>query len=402
MKLEEKRFEELTKPEVSRFIEKNINKSIPDLILKGSPFQHIDIKDIVNQIIGKKKAKKKLPRWYKNEKVVYPQKLNLEQTSSEITALHKSKLVSGQNLLDMTGGFGIDSYYFSKKVNTLIYTELNPELCKIVKHNIKVFKVDNFEITNEDSIDLLQKNSQVYNWIYIDPSRRNENTKVFQLKDSLPNIIDHLKVIEEKSEKLMLKTSPMYDLDMGYKELIGVKEVHIISVKNEVKELLWIIDWRKQNSKTIKIYNYQTKKKYSFISIDENKEQLARIELSKCSQYLYELDSGIMKSGLNDIIGMRYKLKKLEQHTNLYTSEKRILSIPGKIYKVKTIESINYKKIRKVIKGNQVNLISKNFQLNTDELQKKLKCTIGGKSDYLIFAKTIEGNRVIEATRLMS
>jgi len=115
MKLEEKRFEELTKPEVSRFIEKNINKSIPDLILKGSPFQHIDIKDIVNQIIGKKKAKKKLPRWYKNEKVVYPQKLNLEQTSSEITALHKSKLVSGQNLLDMTGGFGIDSYYFSKK-----------------------------------------------------------------------------------------------------------------------------------------------------------------------------------------------------------------------------------------------------------------------------------------------
>jgi 16S rRNA G966 N2-methylase RsmD len=402
MKSEEKRFEELTKPEVSRFIEENINKSIPDLILKGSPFQHIDIKDIVNQIIGKKKAKKKLPHWYKNEKVVYPPMLNLEQTSSEITALHKSKLVSGQNLLDMTGGFGIDSYYFSKKVNTLIYTELNPELCKIVKHNIKVFKVDNFEITNEDSIDLLQKNSQVYNWIYIDPSRRNENTKVFQLKDSLPNIIDHLKVIEEKSEKLMLKTSPMYDLDMGYKELIGVKEVHIISVKNEVKELLWIIDWRKQNSKIIKIFNYQTKKKYSYISIDKNKIELDGIELSVCCKYLYEFDSGIMKSGINDMIGIRYNLKKLEQHTNLYTSDKRILSIPGKIYKVKTIESINYKKIRKVIKGNQVNLISKNFQLNTDELQKKLKCTIGGKSDYLIFAKTIEGNRVIEATRLMS
>jgi 16S rRNA G966 N2-methylase RsmD len=402
MKSEEKRFEELTKPEVSRFIEKNINKPIPDLILKGSPFEHIDIRDIVNQIIGKKKAKKKLPRWYKNEKVVYPPMLNLEQTSSEITALHKSKLVSGQNLLDMTGGFGIDSYYFSKKVNTLIYTELNPELCKIVKHNIKVFKVDNFEITNEDSIDLLQKNSQVYNWIYIDPSRRNENTKVFQLKDSLPNIIDHLKVIEEKSEKLMLKTSPIYDLDMGYKELIGVKEVHIISVKNEVKELLWIIDWRKQNSKIIKIFNYQTKKKYSYISIDKNKIELDGIELSVCCKYLYEFDSGIMKSGINDMIGIRYNLKKLEQHTNLYTSDKRILSIPGKIYKVKTIESINYKKIRKVIKGNQVNLISKNFQLNTDELQKKLKCTIGGKSDYLIFAKTIEGNRVIEATRLMS
>lgn len=402
MKSEENRFEKLTRPEVNRFIEKNINKSIPDLILKGSPFEHIDIKDIVNQIVGKKKAKKKLPYWYKNEKVVYPPKLNLEQTSSEITALHKSKLVSCQNLLDMTGGFGIDSYYLSKKVNTLIYTELNSELCRIVKHNIKAFRVDNFEITNEDSIDLLQKNSQVYNWIYIDPSRRNENTKVFQLKDSLPNIIHHLKVIEKKSEKLMLKTSPMYDLDMGYKELKGVKEVHIISVKNEVKELLWIIDWRKQNSKTIKIYNYQTKKKYSYTSIDENKEQLAGIELSKCCQYLYELDSGIMKSGLNDIIGIRYDLKKLEQYTNLYTSEKRILSIPGKIYKVNTVESINYKKIKKAIKGRQVNLISKNFQLSTDELQKKLKCTIGGKSDYLIFAKTIEGNRVIEATRVIS
>lgn len=402
MKSEENRFEKLTRPEVNKFIEKNINKSIPDLILKGSPFKHIDIKDIINQIIGKEKAKKKLPHWYKNEKVIYPPKLNLEQTSSEITALHKSKLISCKTLLDMTGGFGIDSYYFSKKVISLLYTELNAELCRIVKHNIKAFEIDNFEIKNEDSIGFLEKTNQIFNWIYIDPSRRNEKTKVFQLKNSLPNIIEHLKIIERKSERFMLKTSPMYDIDMGYKELKGVKEIHIISVKNEVKELLWIVDWRKQNSKTIKIYNYQTKKRYSYTYIDENEEQLVRIKLSNCCQYLYELNSGIMKSGLNDLIGIRYDLKKLEQHTNLYTSDKKILSIPGKIYKVKSVESINYKKIKKAIKGHQINLISKNFQLNTDELQKKLKCTIGGKSDYLIFAKTIEGNRVIEAIRIVS
>jgi hypothetical protein len=222
------------------------------------------------------------------------------------------------------------------------------------------------------------------------------------LKDSLPNIVDHLDIIEQKSERLMIKTSPMYDLDIGYKELKGIKEVHIISVKNEVKELLWIIDWRKQNSRSIKIYNYKTRNKYSFTSIDEDNEKLNKIELSKCCQYLYELDSGIMKSRFNDRIGARYGLKKLEQHTNLYTSERKILSIPGKIYEVKTVESINYKKIIKAVKGQQINLISKNFHLNTDELQKKIKCTTGGKTNYYIFAKTIEGNRLIEATRIMS
>jgi hypothetical protein len=402
MKSEEDRFERLTRLEVNKFVEKNINKSIPELILKGSPFKHIDIKDVINQIIGKKKAKKKLPHWYKNEKVIYPPKLNLEQTSSEITALHKSKLVFCQNLFDMTGGFGIDSYYFSKKVNTLIYTELNSELCKIVKHNTETFGIGNCEIKNEDSIDMLHKNSQIYDWIYIDPSRRNEKTKVIQLRDSLPNIVDHLDIIEQKSERLMIKTSPMYDLDIGYKELKGIKEVHIISVKNEVKELLWIIDWRKQNSRSIKIYNYKTRNKYSFTSIDEDNEKLNKIELSKCCQYLYELDSGIMKSRFNDRIGARYGLKKLEQHTNLYTSERKILSIPGKIYEVKTVESINYKKIIKAVKGQQINLISKNFHLNTDELQKKIKCTTGGKTNYYIFAKTIEGNRLIEATRITS
>jgi 16S rRNA G966 N2-methylase RsmD len=396
----EDRFRRLAEPEVIKFINDNTNTSIPDLVLKGSPFEFIDINLLVNQIVGKKKARKKLPTWFKSDQIIYPPKLNLEQTSSEITASHKSKFIDGSTMIDLTGGFGVDDYYFSNKVEKLIYSELNTSLFEIAKHNFNVFGINNIKCYNQDSIMLLEKANEKFDWIYVDPSRRNKNQKVFLLKDSLPNLLEFQKLLRKKSHKMMIKTSPMYDIEMGYKELSGIQELHIVSVKNEVKELLWIIDWRSTNSRVIKLYNYNSDKEYSYIKSKGRYLNNSQVKISNCQEYLYEFNSSIMKSGIYDQLAVKYHLFKLECNTNLYTSKELIKSFPGKIYKVNCVNPINFKGLKKEYKNKPINVICKNLKLTTSAIQKKLGFKTGTDLDYLIFAKTTEGNRVIEAVRL--
>lgn len=395
-------YKKLSSPEVIQFIEENLNTPIPTLVLKGSPFDSIEINLLVNQIIGRNKAKKKLPTWYRNQKIIFPPKINLEQSSSEITARHKSKFIEGEKLIDLTGGFGIDDYYFSKKVSELTYSELNSDVFEIAKYNFNVLSVKNIVCHNQDSIKLLQDSNHKYNWIYLDPSRRNKNQKVFLLKDSLPNLLEHQKLLKEKSFNVMIKTSPMYDIEMGFKELSGIKELHIISVKNEVKELLWIIDWRSTNQKMIKMFNYESLKRFTFNQVIKEANNDNEVKINTCQDYMYEFNSSIMKSGLNDHFALKYNLFKLNENTHLYTSKLLLKSFPGKIYKIESTESINYKKLKKMYKGKFINVISKNFKLSALHLKNKIGFKTGTDTDYLIFAKTIEGNRVILATKLIT
>lgn len=400
MKSEEE-YNKLSSPEVIQFIEDHLTTPIPELVLKGSPFPSIPINLLVNQVVGKNKARKKLPTWHKNPKIIYPPKLNLEQTSSEITARHKSKFIEGDTLIDLTGGFGVDDYFFSKQVNSLTYCEYNSDLFEISKYNFNVLSVKNIKCLNQDSIELLKESTHKYDWIYVDPSRRNKNQKVFLIKDSLPNLLEHQKLLENKSQQMMIKTSPMYDIEAGYKELSGVKELHVVSIKNEVKELLWIIDWRTTSSRSIKLYNYDSQKKYSKnILQDDGLISSDKVGLSPCLKYIYEFNSSIMKSGLYDRLAIRYGLLKLEQNTNLFTCETLIKSFPGKIYKMNTIETINFKKLKREYKGRFINIISKNIKLTPSNLEKKIGFKTGTDTDYLIFVKTIEGNKVIKATKL--
>lgn len=396
----EDEFEKLSSQEVIQFIEDNLTTPIPELVLKGSPFESVEINLLVNQILGKTKARKKLPTWFKNDRIVYPLKVNLEQTSSEITSIHKSKFISGKKLIDLTGGFGVDDFYFSKRITELTYVELNQELFEIAKHNFKILASENIKCHNTDSIDYLKKIDFKYDWMYVDPSRRNKNRKVFLLRDSLPNLLEHQEFLKEKSYNLMIKTSPMYDIEMGYKELSGIKELHVISVKNEVKELLWIIDWRVKNNRTMRLFNYDSHKKYSFQKVEKALIQNDEVSLSNCQNYLYEFDSSIMKSGLYDELAHKYNLSKLEKNTNLFTSNLLITSFPGKIYDVDNVDSINFKKLKKDFKGKFVNIISKNMKISTENIQKKLNCKTGSDSDYLIFAKSIEGNKVVRARKI--
>ena len=226
--------------EVQDFINKNLNHDLVKLTLKGSLFSKVSIQEISIQIQGKSKAKGKLPSWFNTKNIYYPPKIQLEQTSSEVTAQYKSKLVEGDTIADLTGGFGVDTYYFSKIFKEISHFESNEDLSEIVKHNFSILS-KTICCYNEDGIKAIE--DKKYDVIYIDPSRRNEiKGKVFYLSDCLPNVAILLNYLLGRCKTLMIKTSPMLDISAGLSELNHVYEIHIVAVKNEVKELIWLIE----------------------------------------------------------------------------------------------------------------------------------------------------------------
>ncbi len=180
---------DLLDTEIQSFITKNVGNDIAKLALVKNPFPTMDWIEILNQIAGKTKAKDKLPTFFNTENIIYPSKISVEQTSSEKTAAYKATLVSGDNLIDLSGGFGVDDLYFSKRIKQVVHCEINLELSEIVKHNFESLQVTNIQCLTGDSLTILKSLNQKFDWLYIDPSRRNEAIgKVFMLKDCLPNV----------------------------------------------------------------------------------------------------------------------------------------------------------------------------------------------------------------------
>ena len=219
--------ESLLQPEIQDFINKNLNEDSTKLALKKNPFPEVNYSVLINQIIAQKKAKEKLPTWFLLENIIYPEKISIEQTSSETTAKYKASLVSGEKLLDCTGGFGIDDYYFSKHFKSVIHCELNPDLSQIVKHNFEVLKATNIDCFHGDSTEVLEQLNERFDCTYIDLSRRNDaKGKVFMLADCLPNVVDLQDFYFQFTNTILIKTAPILDLHAGLLELKNVAQIH--------------------------------------------------------------------------------------------------------------------------------------------------------------------------------
>ena len=225
-------------PSIQEFIQKQIGISVAKLALQKNPFPEVEWIAILNQIEAKTKAKEKLPSWYNTANIIYPSKISVEQTSSESTAQYKSSLIQGENLIDLTGGFGVDDFYFAKQFTSVTHCEINSDLSAIVKHNFEQLGVTNIDCIPGDSQATLETLSTKWDWMYIDPSRRNDaKGKVFMLKDCLPNVPENLNSYFEKSDAILIKTAPLLDVAAGLSELHNVKAIHIVALENEVKEL---------------------------------------------------------------------------------------------------------------------------------------------------------------------
>ena len=382
--------EMLLQKEVQKFIIDNDKSSLSKLAFQKNPFPSIDYKVLLNQIESRSKAKNKLPTWFQTENIIYPSKISVEQTSSEITANYKSKIVEGTSLIDLSGGFGVDDYYFSKKINKVTHCEINKELSEIVSHNFNQLNVT-INCIFGDSSETLEQNNSIYSWIYIDPSRRNDaKGKVFMLKDCTPNVPELQDFYYNYSNNILIKTAPILDIKAGLLELINVKNIHIVAVDNEVKELLWEIEKEYNGQITVKTINFNKDKQEKFDFIFDN-ENNSNFSLPK--KYLYEPNAAIMKSGGFSIVGERHNLYKLHTHSHLFTSDECI-DFPGRVFEIEKIVDYSKTDMKEHLENQKANITTRNFTDTVENIRKKWKIKDGGNS-YCFFTTDRNENKIV-------
>ena len=384
--------------EVQNFVQEHLNHNLAELSLKGSPFEGIKTAELMNQIQGKLKCKKKLPKWFKTMQILYPNKLNIEQSSSELTANYKSKLIKGESLVDITGGFGVDSYYFSKKIKRIINCEIDGGLSKIASHNFKNLKATNIETIAKDGILFLSESTHIFDWIYIDPSRRDEaKNKRFFIEDCHPNVAQHLDLFFKRSNRILIKLSPMLDIKAALRALPNTKEIHVVAIKNEVKELLFVLEKGFTKEVSIEAINLNTlQPNFKFKFSEENK---ALVNYRNPFKYLYEPNLAILKAGAFKTVALRFELEKIGQHTHLYTSTKRIENFPGEIYCINEILPYKKGRIRKKLKGIKGNLKTRNYPQTVAKIKKDLNIIDGG-NQYIFFTSSETEKQVLLCSKL--
>ncbi len=378
--------------EIQDYIDSNLKADISNLLLKGIPFNFLDPKLIIEQIEAKQRSEKKLPSWYRTHNIYYPNKLNIEQTSSEITAKYKADLTSGKSLIDLTGGFGVDAYYFSKQLKNVIHCEINAELSELVKHNYSALNILNIKCINKSGIDVLKELEQPFDWIYIDPSRRDDSKqKVFLLSDCSPNIKTFQNLFLKYAKHVMIKTSPLLDLSATLLDLNNVKAVYVVAVNNEVKELLWVLERDYDSKVTVKAVNLQKENVQNF-EFNFKDESISQAKYSQPRTYLYEPNSAILKAGAFNSISEHLEITKLHKHSHLYTSE-ALIDFPGRSFKIEKQLPFNKKAFSKE-SINKANITTRNFPLAVHDIRKKLKIKDGG-TIYLFFTTNLNEEKVI-------
>ena len=374
-------------PHTQAFIREHATDDVRTLALQASRYPQVDMRVAATQIEGRRIATTKLPAWAATEGLVYPVRLSMEQCSSEVTARYKASLIQGQRLADLTGGFGIDCSYLSDRFAATTYIERNEELCRIATHNFALLG-KSITVLHGNSTELLDT-LPPHDWLFVDPARRDGvGNKVVALADCEPDVSHLEPQLLHKAPHVMIKCSPMLDISQALRELRSVSEIHVVSVSNECKELLLILDAAATHEPTIHTVNFHgsTVQAFHYTAADEAAAQCTYT--AAVGRYLYEPNSSLMKAGCFRLPAQRWGLKKLHPNTHLYTSDTLVAEFPGRIFEVKSTDGFGKDELKRLSSEvKKANLAVRNFPERVDVLQKRLKISDGG-STYL-FATTL-------------
>ena len=393
----------LLQPEVQQFILEHEQDDEKKLILKHRTIHNVPSSLIAEQIIGRRKAKTKLPLYYSNTGVVYPPGVNLEQSSSEETAIFKAKTLKsivGANteIADMTGGFGIDSFFFSRVFKKIHYIEPNASLLSFARHNHEALHAENIDYCNATAEEFLKTYPKNLDCVFVDPSRRNKsNQKVFKLSDCEPDVPSLLLNIFQKSDCLLIKTSPLLDIQQGIKELKNVEKVWVISVDNECKELLFFC--RKDFSGEVKVIAINLRHDHVNFEFRPSEEKETVAKFSEPLTYLYEPNASILKAGAFKLVGEKFSVFKLHSSTHLYTSNELIQNFPGRVFKTIRAVKPDSKSLKEVFPEGKANVLTRNYPQSPEELKKKTKLKDGGEF-YLLGFSSQKEKCLIAAARI--
>ena len=431
------------------FIRQHQDDDVRQLAFLGSKYPEVDMPFALDQIRGRKMARIKLPRWASLEGIIYPPHISMEQCSSESTALYKAELAarllglpassSGTEMkaeneiefVDLTGGFGVDFSYIAARLGVKsMYVERQAHLCEAAKENFGRLGLKNAIVKNGDGIEVLHsfhpkkkdvasaddslgitydqplsllKTNLGLKIIFIDPARRDDaGNKVVSLKDCTPDVTVLQEEMFLKADYVIIKLSPMLDWHRAISELSHVREVHIISVNNECKELLLVLSARNmgemeassadgevKHAGNLRIYCINDAQSFVCDELDMESSQvkIAPSTLEEM-QYLYEPNASLMKAGCFGVLSDRYDARMLSKNSHLFVSREPIAAFPGRSFRIIAVSSFNKKELKRHLSGiTKANIATRNFPLSVAELRKRLKLKDGGET--YIFATTL-------------
>ena len=421
------------------FIKKHLKDDVNKLALSKFP-EGIDKQFVIRQIQARQVLSKKLPSWAENDELIFPKKLSLEQCSSELTAKYKASLstefveerlstkrhetISADScglveekrfsvdscelvdkervLVDLTGGMGVDTAFLSDDFDKTFYVEMQEELCEIAKHNFKVLN-KNIEVVNDNAEHFLTICDEV-DCIYLDPARRDEyGRKMVSLHDCSPDVVELHDLLLEKAKRVLIKVSPMLDIEMVKKELKDISSIHVVAVRNECKEVLIsqrTTDNGQQSvgaSQHLSITATDLREGWNFTFFEEEELNAQWTLADGVGKYLYEPGVACMKAGCFKLLSQRYALDKLHRNSHLYTSDELISDFPGRIFEVLEVFPFD-KKTKKEITSllsqqPKASVATRNFPLSAEELKKNLGVQDG--SDFYLFGTTMKGEKKV-------
>lgn len=395
--------------EIQKVYTKKVKKFIQDYLHEKDPFKlflslqkkvDYDLKLAVEQLTARQKGLKKIPEWANNLSLFFPVNLSVEQASSEETARFKTELVKGTSMIDLTGGFGIDTFYLGANFKSVNYCERDEDLVDIFRYNMDVLGMSHVKTFHGDGLEILGRFPEPFDLIYVDPARRGEhNQKLFKLADCEPDVVANWDLMKSKGKNILVKVSPMLDLKQAINELTEVQQIWVLSVKNEVKELLLL--WQEEQGLSeaqIHCVDLGTAGRQDF-DFTLAKEQEASSTFSEVKSYIIEPMASIMKAGAFKLFGQQFGLDKLHPNSHLYTSDNYSEDIPGRVFEVIREFKQPKKELKSTFPSGKVNVISRNFALSAEEIKRKFKLKDGGE-DFLICTKVGESYRVFHGRKM--
>ena len=388
------------------YICQHADEDVRKLALQGVKDAEVDLQMALQQIAGRQTARRKLPSWVAVEGIVYPPHLNMEQCSSELTARYKAKIAGkGNRMVDLTGGFGVDFYWISQGFQHRYYVEQNEQLCAISSENFRLLGLD-CTVCCCDTATYLITMPHV-SLAFLDPARRNEHGgRTYSIEDCTPNVLELLPLLIEKADRVMLKLSPMLDwrkavddiqkpIANGQKPIANVHEVHIVSVDNECKELLLLLDKGHADLRMVCVNFSKDAEQLFETSYGAPSHPLtsspSHLLTSSPFHFIYEPNASIMKAGCFEEVAQRFPVQQISQNSHLFLSSVEIDDFPGRRFQISSISSMNKQELRTALKEiDRANISVRNFPLSVDQLRKKLKLKDGGNT-YIFATTTTDG-----------
>ena len=455
----------------AEFIQEYREKDTRQLALQSARFPDVDMPYALDQIKGWQTARRKLPTWAACDGIVYPPHLSMEQCSSEPTAQYKLNLAMewscliesselrvessegkvnnssseqpatlnsqlstlnfhASRMTDLTGGFGVDFSFTSCAFASATYVERNAQLCHMVEHNLPLLGIDNAKVVCADAVDYLST-LDMQTMIFLDPARRDQHgAKTVMLADCTPDVVQLLPQLLKKSRFTMLKLSPMLDWHKAVEDLQGtVREVHIVSVGGECKELLLVLS--EEMESRLKVFcadleagggsGGSSRSSGSSCSSLSSESSFPRTPSSPSapshpstpslsaslfvytpsasrpapnsklktqnSKFLHEPNASIMKAGCFDELAAAYGVSPVSRNSHLFLSAEPVDGFPGRSFSIERVTTLNKRELRQALAGiEKANIATRNFPLSVAELRKRLKLKDGG--DVYIFATT--------------